>query len=162
LAGLIGAALGALWLGAALPAAALQGMVTRVSDGDTLWLRPASGARPVKLRLQGIDAPELCQPGGREARDALARLVLHQPVRVDEGPRDPHGRRLGRLMRGDIDLQAQLVRDGHAWSYRWRGNPGPYAAEEHEAHAARRGLFADPKAIEPREFRRLHGPCTAR
>jgi hypothetical protein len=27
------------------------------------------------------------------------------------------------------------------------------------ARAARRGLFADPAPIEPRQFRRVHGPC---
>jgi micrococcal nuclease len=156
-------AIAALLLAACgVPAAALQGTVTRVSDGDTLWVKPTAGGKPVKVRLKGIDAPELCQPGGREARDALARMALHQPVRIDEGPRDDHGRRLGTLQRGDEDLQARLVREGHAWSYRWRRDPGPYAAEEREARDARRGLFADPAAIEPREFRRVHGPCTTR
>ncbi len=145
---------------AASPCLALQGVVTRVSDGDTLWLRPQGGGRPVKLRVQGIDAPELCQPWGRESHDRLRELVLARAVRVVEGPYDDHGRRLGRLLRGDVDIGAQLVREGLAWSYRWRSHPGPYAVEERAARAARRGLFADPAAMTPRAFRRAHGPCT--
>jgi micrococcal nuclease len=142
-------------------AAVLEGTVTHVTDGDTLWLRPAGGGRPVKLRLQGIDAPEICQPWGLQSRQALAALVLRQAVRVSVVARDAHGRRVGRLMRGRVDVAAQLVRDGHAWSQRYRRDAGPYAAQEQQARAAGRGLFAaQPPAPEPpRDFRKRHGPC---
>lgn len=148
---------------AALPCSAaaypLEGVVTRVTDGDTLWLRPAHGGRPVKVRVRGIDAPERCQPWGPESKQALEALVLGRSVHVDGDLHDDHGRRLGRLMRGDEDLGARMVRNGHAWSPGFRGRDGPYAREERVARAARRGLFADERAIVPREFRRRHGPC---
>jgi endonuclease YncB( thermonuclease family) len=148
-----------IWAGAALPCAALEGVVTRVSDGDTLWVRPADGSKPRKLRVQGIDAPERCQAWGREAAEHLAALVEGRHVRAIEGPLDDHGRRLVRLLRGDLDVGAWMVREGLAWSHRYRHDPGPYASEEREARHARRGLFADPAAVPPREFRRQHGPC---
>lgn len=150
----------ALLAALAWPAVAMVGVVTRVSDGDTLWVKPASGGRPIKLRMQGIDAPEACQAYGDAARERLAALVLGQSVRLVEGPLDDHGRRLVRLMRGDVDVGRVLVLEGLAWSYRYRRNPGPYALEEQQARQARRGLFADPAAVSPREFRRTHGPCT--
>lgn len=153
------AAWAAAVLCAALPCAALEGVVTRVSDGDTLWVKPADERRPHKLRLRGIDAPEICQAWGVQARQALSAQVLGRPVQVVEGPIDGHGRRLARLMHGDVDVGARMVRDGHAWSHRYRGDPGPYGAEEAAARAERRGLFADPGALSPREFRRSHGPC---
>jgi endonuclease YncB( thermonuclease family) len=143
-----------------LPCAAMDGVVTRVSDGDTLWVRPLEGGRPRKLRVQGIDAPERCQAWGREAHQQLSALVLGRRVHVDEGPFDPHGRRLVRLMRDDLDVGAWMVREGHAWSHRYRGDPGPYLAEERAARAQRRGLFQRGPATPPREFRRTHGPCT--
>ena len=145
---------------AALPCSALEGVVTRVTDGDTLWVRPLQGGKPRKLRLQGVDAPERCQPWGAEASSQLSALVQGRSVRAVEGPVDDHGRRLVRLLCDDIDVGAWMVREGHAWSYRYRRDPGPYAAEEREARAHRRGLFADPAAMPPREFRRTHGPCT--
>ncbi len=153
-------AIGLVLLLAGASCLALQGVVTRVSDGDTLWVRPHGGGRPVKVRVQGIDAPERCQPWGRQAHDRLRELAQGHSVRVVVGPHDEHGRRLGRLMRGDIDIGAQLVREGLAWSYRWRSHPGPYVEEERAARAERRGLFVDPAAMTPRDFRRTHGPCT--
>lgn len=43
-----------------------EARVTRVSDGDTIWVQPLSGGRYRKLRLDGLDAPEICQLGGAE------------------------------------------------------------------------------------------------
>jgi hypothetical protein len=85
-------------LGASAAAQAFDGVVTRVSDGDTLWVQPDDAARrPLKLRLHGIDAPELCQRWGLQARDALAARVLRQRVHVDVRARDNYGRALGAL-----------------------------------------------------------------
>lgn len=150
-------------LAAALPlgAHALSGTVTRVSDGDTLWLRPADNARPIKLRLRGIDAPELCQPGGPQSRDYLASLVLKRTVDAELHGRDDYGRTLAVLQGPSGDVGAQMVRAGLAWSYRYRGDAGPYAVEEAAAHAAGRGVHAVPGALRPREFRERHGPCDA-
>ena len=41
-----------------------EARVTRVFDGDTLWVQPLDGGRYRKLRLDGLDAPEICQSGG--------------------------------------------------------------------------------------------------
>lgn len=135
------------------------GRVTHVWDGDTLWVRPDDGGRPRKLRLHGIDAPELCQAHGVAARDALRRQALGQRVQVQTLREDDYGRALVRLQLHGQDPAAQLVRDGHAWSYRYRRHPGPYVREEGEARAARRGLFAADRPERPYDFRRRHGPC---
>jgi endonuclease YncB( thermonuclease family) len=140
----------------------LTGVVTRVSDGDTLWVRPNSEAKsrkPIKVRLLGIDAPERCQAGGRAATDALNSRVLHRAVVVRTVGHDSYGRLLGEVSLDGEDLGAWLVRDGHAWSHRHFGVADAYAAEERSARMARRGLFVDPGAIEPRVFRQRHGPC---
>src|SRR5687768_7699197 len=55
---------------AALAAPPIEGTVTRVVDGDTLIVEPANGA-PLTVRVQGIDAPEMCQPHGPQAKQAL-------------------------------------------------------------------------------------------
>ncbi|MEO8297726.1 MAG: thermonuclease family protein [Burkholderiales bacterium] len=142
------------------PAAmALDAIVIRVSDGDTLWLRTAPGKRPLRVRLQGIDAPELCQPGGTEARAALEALALGRRVQLRSGPPDRYGRPLVHLQRAGTDLASEMVRQGWAWSDNYRGRPGPYAATERAARAAQRGLFATPAAQAPWQFRQQHGPC---
>lgn len=136
-----------------------EARVERVFDGDTLWVRPLPDGRPRKLRLDGIDAPEICQPGGLAARDALAERIERRVVQVRERRRDHYGRPLVRLSQRQTDVAAWLVAQGHAWSYRWRFNPGPYAAEEARARAARRGVFAEASPEWPGDFRRRYGPC---
>ncbi len=142
----------------------LSGIVTRVSDGDTLWLRPAPNdherrPRPVKLRLLGLDAPERCQPWGGEATAALKARVLKREVTIERRATDDYGRGLVVLRLQGEDVGAWLVAQGHAWSDGWRSHAGAYAAQERQARAAKRGLFADPRALEPRVFRKRHGPC---
>lgn len=155
------AALLAALLPFAAGASTFAGVVTHVSDGDTLWVRPeGTSAKPFKLRLQGIDAPERCQPWGAEATAALTRRVLHRQVRVHTRATDDYQRSLGNIRLGDEDISAWMVAQGHAWSYGRRRHGGPYAAQEEEARAARRGLFADASgAIEPRLFRQRFGAC---
>ena len=155
-----GALVLALGLGLSCAAAAWEGTVTHVTDGDTVWVRPdVGGGRPVKLRLDGIDAPERCQAWGPQASTALAARVLRQRVEVEGRAVDDHGRLLGRLVLGGEDLGAWMVQQGHAWSYRYRRSLGPYAEQERQARAQGLGLHADPAAEEPRWFRRDHGPC---
>ena len=66
--------------------------VSRVFDGDTVWVKPLAGGQYRKLRLEGIDAPEICQSGGEASRDALARRVLNQVVEVRVRAQDDYGR----------------------------------------------------------------------
>ena len=159
---LLGAAavvpLGALARDAPAPQA-YEARVTRVSDGDTVWVQPLSGGRYRKLRLDGLDAPEICQSGGTESRDTLARRVLRQSVTVTERQRDDYGRGLATLEHGGADVGGWMVAQGQAWSYRWRRSLGPYQAQETLARAQRRGLFAQADAELPGAFRKRHGPC---
>lgn len=136
------------------------GQMTHVSDGDTLWVRPADGRAPRKLRLQGLDAPEICQTGGSASRAALSQLVAGKTVRVTVKYHDVYGRGLARIVVNDRDVGAMLVQSGHAWSSRWHRSLGPYATQESQARAARRGLFADLAAELPRDFRKRHGSCS--
>lgn len=136
-----------------------QGRVTHVSDGDTLFVRPDAGGQPVKIRMDGLDAPEICQAYGPASRQALQSRVLGQPVSVDGRRRDNFGRVLARIRWQQADVGEWMVRQGHAWSYRYRRDAGPYAAEEAQARAAQRGLFADAQALQPRDFRKRHGSC---
>ena len=142
--------------------AAWQGVVTRVTDGDSLWLKPGSGGRLLRVRISGIDAPELCQAHGREARAALARQVRGRELTLQVLRMDDYGRPLVSLTLDGDDVARRLVQQGHAWSYRYQHDPGPYALEEAEAQQARRGLFAALQPERPRDFRKRHGPCTWR
>lgn len=144
---------------------AFTGVVTHVTDGDTVWVQPdAPGSArqrpPIKLRLRGIDAPEPCQAWGPQASAALASRVLHQRVEVHTHGKDSYERALGDVwLLGGEDVSAWMVEQGHAWNDGFQRRSGPYAEQQSQASAARRGLFGEPDAIEPRWFRKRHGPC---
>jgi micrococcal nuclease len=148
--------------GAAAPGAHVwSGVVSYVADGDTVWVRPEGGGKPLSIRVDGIDAPEICQPGGVAARDALKHRALGQRVSVHSRLHDDYGRQLARLVLEGDDLGEWLVTQGLAWSYRYRNNPGPYARQQSQAEAARLGLFSPhgPRPVYPRVFRKQHGRC---
>ena len=72
-------------------AADVTGVVTRVSDGDTLWVTDAARLRH-KVRLLDIDAPESAQPFGAESTARLKALVGGRKVRVAGEGHDMYGR----------------------------------------------------------------------
>ncbi len=133
--------------------------VSRVFDGDTLWVKPLQGGPYRKLRIDGIDAPEICQAGGTASRDVLAKRVLNQVIEVRVRGVDDYGRGIAKLFHQNDDISGWMVSQGQAWSYRWGRSVGPFKHEEAQARQARKGLFADASAELPRAFRQRHGPC---
>lgn len=149
-----------LVLAGAAQAATLQGSVTRVIDGDSLLVQTTPDGKPLEVRLQGIDAPEGCQPGGAEAREALAAYVTDKPVTLQTKGRDHYGRTLATVLADGLNVNHRMVAEGQAWSIRTKWNRGPFVAQENMAQALKRGLHASPGALMPSDFRRRHGPCT--
>ena len=144
----------------AAPAMQIQsGVVTRVVDGDTVWVKTNFAAHPLKVRISGIDAPEICQAGGSGARDALKQRVLGQLVTVSFKQHDSYGRALASVAWQGEDIGRWMVVNGYAWSYRFRRSAGPYAAEQSQAVQQRRGIFSTGRAQNPRTFRKRHGSC---
>ncbi len=142
--------------------ASWQGTVSYVVDGDTVMVRPAGGGKPVSIRIEGIDAPEICQAGGPASRDALKGRVQGKRLTVRGKGRDQHGRLIAQIRLGAEDQGKWMVTQGQAWSYRYGRNPGLYAAQQRSAKAAGRGIFSRLQArapMEPRVFRKQHGPC---
>jgi micrococcal nuclease len=148
-----------LALAPALRAADFSGTVTYVTDGDTLWVRPAAGGEPVQIRLVDLDAPEGCQTYGPEAKHALRERVLHRKVQVRTHGVDAYQRVLARIDHRGEDVNAWLVRFGYAWSMSFHGKQGLYAALEEQARRERKGLWALPGATDPRSFRKRYGRC---
>lgn len=114
-----------------------------VIDGDTIV---SDGAL---IRLVGIDAPELSQPGGAEARSHLIRLIAGGAVRIEPLSADRYGRMVARVHARCGDLGRRMVRDGYALSY-FRAD---YRAEEKFARKKRAGLWAGPGISSPAAHR---------
>lgn len=146
---------------AAAPPRELAGTVTKVTDGDSLWLQPSVQGPALEVRLVGIDAPEICQAWGTQARDALKALVEGRQVTLQVTGLDDYRRTLGTLVIDGLKVNTRLVEEGHAWSIRTKWDRGPLVKEERMAKALSRGLHSQGGAVMPQEFRRSHGPCQA-
>lgn len=147
---------------APLTKASWSGVVTYVVDGDTVRVRPPGGGKPVSIRIDGIDAPEICQAFGPASRDALMRRVLGKRVKVYGKRHDDYGRLLAKLELNGDDTGHWMVARGLAWSYRFRSSPGPYAAQQRRAKAAGLGVFSpsySAQPVYPAQFRKQHGSC---
>jgi micrococcal nuclease len=116
--------------GAGIPAGAQEGVVERIVDGDTLWVRVDRPGGPLvahathKIRLLEIDTPETVAPGqqvqcgGPEASAYAAGLL---PVGstvyllADREDTDQYGRFLRYLWTSDgTFFNLEAVRTGHA------------------------------------------------
>jgi endonuclease YncB( thermonuclease family) len=136
----------------------LVGTVTKVTDGDTIKVQLASG--PITVRLDSIDTPEKDQPWGPQSTAALAQLVANKQVQLDVITQDRYERLVAQVYVGELNVNAQLVRDGHAWAFRryMKKDTGPqFCAWEAAARSARRGLWSlpDDDWVYPSDWRRL-------
>lgn len=136
-------------------AGSLTGRVTRVSDGDTVWVTDAAKLKH-KVRLDRIDAPEKDQPWGKKSSAILKGWVFGKEIRVEYEKRDQYGRILGIVFNGTNDVNLAMVRSGNAWHYSHFDKTPEYAAAEAEARAARRGLWSQKNAVNPYQWRRTH------
>lgn len=150
---------GLLLASIAQAASSWVGQVEYVVDGDTLHVRTTPGGELLKIRVLGIDAPEICQTWGVQARQALLDRVSGQRVTIKGTANDDYQRLLATVWLDGQDVGAWMVTQGHAWSYRWRDQAGPYDGLENAARRQGRGLFSQTRTESPHQFRRRHGSC---
>lgn len=127
----------------------------KVIDGDSLEI----GER--RIRLDGIDAPELMQTCftssdeeyacGREAMNFIEELTAANEVDCDCLPeKDRYGRELCECFVGEKSLNEALVLSGRAMSYR----DSKYDELQNEAETAKLGIWQG-KFMRPALFRAL-------
>jgi len=126
--------------------------VVGVADGDSITV--LRDREQVKVRLVDIDAPEKGQAFGNRSKQALEALVKGQEVRVVERGKDRYDRTLGRVYRGDLDVNVEQVRQGMAWEFRQYNKDATLYPIEAEAREQKRGLWRDPEPVPPWEWRR--------
>lgn len=95
-------------------------IVLRVIDGDTA---EAAYLVPVVLRVKGINAPELRDKGGKEAREALDKLVGGKLLPANLFGREKYGRVLADFYLGKDQgwLSEALIKGG--WVKKYEGGP---------------------------------------
>ena len=130
--------------------------VVRVVDGDTLHVKDAKGQRQ-KIRLFGIDAPELRQRDGAASGRYLGVRIGGLPVTVVVKDVDPYDRQVAMVYdEYGQSLNEEMIRLGLAWVYRsYAKNPSWNAIEAH-ARVSKVGLWRRKTPIPPWQFRQRH------
>ena len=102
-------------------------VVTGVHDGDSCSLSVSCGFSihvDVTARLDGINAIELNQPGGKEARDHLIGMMpVGSAVTFTSVSYDKYGGRTDSriVLANGVDVANQMVADGYAAAWNGKG-----------------------------------------
>lgn len=127
-----------IWMIPVLPVEArsqeIKGYV-RVVDGDTLWLGR------IKVRLNGIDAPERGQPRFTAATRALKQVTAGKVVTCVLNGEKSYDRYIGRCFVDAVDVAAAVIASGNALDCA-RYSGGRY--RRHESPDARRYIRQAP------------------
>jgi len=151
------------------PIRTIEGIVVKVSDGDTINVTDPLGTK-VKVRLYGIDAPETeksnkktgriskpGQPYGEEAYQALNSKIYRKQVKLEILAVDQYKRSVGIVYLNGKSINQEMVAEGYAWAYRQyldRPYKSEYIQLEERARNKRLGLWQQNNPEPPWEFRR--------
>lgn len=130
-----------------------KAIITNVVDGDTVDVKLLPRGPKKRVRLLGIDTPEVF--GGRECwgpqASAATKRILPRKTRVllvsdpTQDLKDRYGRLLRYVQKGKRDVNKTLVARGHAKVYIYGGNPfkrtKAYKGAQAAAKRGHRGLW---------------------
>jgi endonuclease YncB( thermonuclease family) len=134
-----------------------SGRCVGVHDGDsmTVLIETPDGRRQAKIRLDGIDAPELGQAYSKKSKEALSALVFDKPCDVESLGGDKYGRTIGRVSVDGKDVGAAMLDAGMAWHFEKYDDRESMAACQKAAQNNKAGLWTDPEPIPPWEWRKM-------
>ena len=135
-----------------------SGLVFRVIDGDTIIV--LEGNKKRKVRLTGIDAPELKQEFGFESKQKLRSLIDKKWVDIASNSEDRYKRTLGKVICNGVDINLNLIKLGMAWHYKKykktqsKKDQEEYAYHENISKDLSVGLWKSNNSIAPWDWRR--------
>lgn len=131
----------------------ITGVVVKVMDGDTYELLTPDKTT-VRVRMQGIDAPERGMPYYKMAKQYLSDLCMHQKVTLKEVTEDHYGRTVAfSYLEDGRELSREMLKAGYAWHYKKYNKESELAQMEKDAKAEKKGLWKDKNPTPPWEER---------
>ncbi|KHG16127.1 Uncharacterized protein 38 [Gossypium arboreum] len=111
-------------------------------------------ARKYRIRLRGIDAPEMLMPFGEKARRELVKLVDGKCLRVLVYGEDQYGRCVADVYCNHIFVQEVMLKKGLAWHYVAYDQRVEFATWQKEARTKKTGLWVQSNPEKPWEWRK--------
>jgi len=116
--------------------------VVGITDGDTVTA--ILNGKQIKVRLNGIDAPEKGQPFGNAAKEELSRQVFGKTATMLDRGKDRWGRTIAELWVNDRRITLAMVDKGLAWHFvKYAPDDVTLARLEAKARQAKRGLWVE-------------------
>lgn len=128
--------------------------VIGIIDGDTYDILVNN--EQVRVRMNGIDAPERGMPFYKVSKNYLSKLCFGKTVNIENVGVDRHGRVLGDTYFEGTYINLEMVKAGMAWHYKEYSNDEQLANAEIGAKKNKNGLWKDARPIEPWRVRSLH------
>jgi endonuclease YncB( thermonuclease family) len=131
----------------------LFGKVVGITDGDTVKLLKGNNTT-VKIRVANIDCPERKQPFSTKAKQFTSDAIFSKTVKVQVLKKDRYGRLVANIIYNDsLNLSEELLKVGLAWHYKKYSKDKFLQKLEDKARLHKIGLWSDPNAIAPWEYR---------
>ena len=127
--------------------------IVGVTDGDTATCLTAD-KQQIKIRMDQIDAPEIGQDFGSASKRALSDMIYGKEVELDTKEQDKYGRTVAEIYVDGQNVNKMMVALGMAWAYREYMRDAEYETLETQARRQSQGLWSQPNAIYPSDYRR--------
>lgn len=132
---------------------AISAKVILIADGDTITVL-VEGNVQKKLRLAEVDCPESGQPFGKNAKQFTADQVFGKIITFVATDMDNYGRTIAKVYYDGKYLSEEIIMAGYGWWYKYYSNDETLGDLEQQARHEKKGLWLDPSAIAPWEYRR--------
>lgn len=134
----------------------ISGKVIAVIDGDT-YDALIQGNKTIRVRMEGIDAPEKGMPFYRVSKNHLARICLKKNVTIVVTGKEKRGRIIAyTYLENGKELSHEMLREGLAWHFKKYNSDKDLAKLESEARKLKKGLWKDKNPMAPWVNRSLH------
>jgi len=132
------------------------GKVIKIIDGDTYDLLIA-GNQTLRIRMDGIDAPERGMPFYKVSKNYLGTLCFNKQVKFILTGKDNHDRYLGfSYLEDGTELSHEMIKAGLAWHFKKYNSDKELADLEIRARKLKKGIWSETNPMAPWENRKLH------
>ncbi|WP_313101542.1 thermonuclease family protein [Epilithonimonas sp.] len=128
--------------------------VVRIKDGDTVVVL-LEGNIQKTLRLAEVDCPESGQAFGKNAKQFTSDQVFGKQITFVQTDEDRYGRTIAKIYYDNKYLSAEIIKAGFGWWYFYFSKDKNLGKLQDEAKAQKLGLWSDPNAVSPWEYRKL-------